>query len=145
MPEKCSEIRRMGHWKRGIYIKLSEFISNLRQICNNFAHPSFDVQNKIHAILCRIGAQFATNLRNARPLLGDAPFSEFQSCPIYLKPFALCFQRETPENSQGKSCDLSLQNPQGYPPKKLQEFSAEIARYKKASLGKGSFLQRGTK
>ena len=63
--------------------------SNSRQICDNFAHPSSDVRNEIPAILCKFGAQFATNLRNAP--LANAPFSGFLILgPDFLQTFPGC-------------------------------------------------------
>ena len=68
------DVGEWGHWKRGICIRLSEIdFFSLRQICHNFAQTSSDVQNEIRAILLKLGAQFATNLRNAP--LANAPFS----------------------------------------------------------------------
>ena len=59
-----------GQCKRGFSINLSEVDS---WICDNFVHPSCDVQNvEIPAILRTCGAQFATNLRDAP--LANAPF-----------------------------------------------------------------------
>ena len=80
-----SEISRRGHWKRGICIKWSKI--DLRQICDNFAHPSCDVRNEMQDILLKSSAQFATNLHNAP--LAKAPLSEFPNYP----PGTNCYTR----------------------------------------------------
>ena len=51
------------------------FATNMRQICDDFAHPSSDLRNEMHAIVRKFGAQSTTNLHNAP--LANAPFSEF--------------------------------------------------------------------
>ena len=57
-----------GALKKGYLHK----IVRMRQICDNFAHPSSEIQNEIQVILRKFGAQFATNLRNAP--FANAPF-----------------------------------------------------------------------
>ena len=63
--------------------------SNLRQICDNFAHPACGVQNEIPVILHKFGAQFATNLRNAP--FANAPFSGFLWAVILQRRFSVDF------------------------------------------------------
>ena len=65
-----------GALEKGYLHKIvRNWLSNFRQICDNFAHPSSGVWNEICATLRKLGAQFATNLRNA-PFM-NAPFSGF--------------------------------------------------------------------
>ena len=78
-PKKKSHIRCIRNSEKGALEKgylhkiVRNWLSNSRQIWNNFAHPSSDVRNEIPAILRKFGAQF--DLRNAP--FANAPFSGF--------------------------------------------------------------------
>ena len=75
------DILRMGHWKRGICIKLSEIDFPSRDKFTTILRTlTLMYKTKYPAILRKFGAQFATNLRNAprreRPLLGISDKSD---------------------------------------------------------------------
>ena len=70
---------------------LYKAVRNCFLICDDFAQLSSDVRNRMHAILRKFGAQFATNLRNAP--LANAPFSEFlrkEPQQLFFGCFGLC-------------------------------------------------------
>ena len=77
----CRMFKR-GDWKRSMYIKcVGVWLSNLRQFCDNFAHPPCDVRTSSkHQQFC---ANLACSLRNPpwrKPLLETSEFTESEKC-----------------------------------------------------------------
>ena len=80
LQESKSEISRREHWKISLMFLhkiVRNRLSNVRQMCDSFAHPSYDVRNEIRAIFRKLSGQFAAHLRQQpppppreRPLLG---------------------------------------------------------------------------
>ena len=69
-------------------------LSNVRQICDNYAHPSYDVRNEIRSIFRKLSGQFAAHLRQPPPSR-TPPSWDFRNCVTAWCPLhVICVIRE---------------------------------------------------